>query len=155
MKLEEVVPSLLDAIAHLPEVEVGYPADVVGDEWAGIVAATELGDDDRDPRPFLEAGEAEAQHDVDRAGAQLADALGGTGDGSADVAAATAALEAVGAAVAEGVRRVLDQGTELAPLRPSTVAAKGGERRPLVDPEGADRFRTLLTVRLRPRPRSP
>lgn len=148
--LEGVVPALLAAIADLPEVEVGYPADVVGEEWAAIVARTELGDDHLEPRPFLEEGEEDAARDLAAAGARLAAALG---DG--DAAAAVAALEEAGAATAAGVLRVLDAGTALAPIKPATIAAKGGERRPLVDPDGADRFRKLLTVRLRHRHRGP
>lgn len=148
--LSTVIPDLVERIRHLPEVEVGYPADVVGEEFALIAAATVYGTSTTPPRPVLHEGWAEAAPAVALIAAErLAPALliGASG------ADEDAALRAIGEVVRRSVLRVLEHGTRLAPLSPSSIRRKGGEARPLVDPAGEDRFRTRLTVRLRQRRR--
>lgn len=122
------------------EVEVGYPADVVGD-FVNVVRINFLGSADGAHPP--------ARPLLDEAWAQVKGQIADLGIGLAYLeseAAGKARLEEAGRILEAKVREILEART-LQENAPATVARKGVNA-PLRTPGGDDRFMRLLTRRL-------
>lgn len=139
MALGDYARRLQRTVAALPGWEVGYPEDVVGEDFAEIVRETILGsrDGSRPPRPLIDVARAR----LGPIGPEYAAAVA-----AGDAERAKRIVAAYARRLRDEIERVLEAGA-LPELAPGTIEAKGGEARPLVDPAGADRFRRLLTVR--------
>lgn len=119
--------------------EVGYPADVVGEDFVGIVRINFLGSRDGShppARPLLE---------------NALEVVRGRGDlRLLQVEDLEAEWMRLARLVEDEVRRMLASGEGLVDNAQSTIGQKGVNA-PLRTPGGADRFEALLTVRPLPR----
>ena len=130
-------------VEALPAWEVGYPEDVVGEEFAEIVRINFFGTRDGriPPRPLLEEAYEIARADIERIDL-LSETIAGRG---------AQAMRARAKLLEAAVRKILNNGVPLEANAPSTVTAKG-DNRPLRDPRGKDRFLTELVARPAPNP---